>query len=176
MNLRKTAVLLVAVTFASSIGLADQPVRRPSGEHQRWQQYDNCRYHYVICYPADIFVPQPEAVNSDSRIFLATDGATLTLFGRNKAANETIATITTEVAGQLADGDAIITREVRKPTWFVISGHRGQQVFYAKGLYHREQLKMFELTYPSSKSALFVRILKRLSRCFANTNGTHRDR
>jgi hypothetical protein len=176
MSHRKTIVFVLAICFASSTGLADQPAQQSSGDHQRWQQYDNTRYQYVICYPADIFVPQPEATNPDSRTFLATDGATLTLFGRNKAASETVATMVAEVAGQLADGDATITRDVRTRNWFVISGHRGQQVFYAKGLYAREQLKMFELTYPSSKSDLFEPILRRLSRCFASINDTRRGR
>jgi len=166
--------LLVAIGFASRTSVADPPAQRPSGERQRWRQYENAGYQYVICYPADIFVRQPEVANSDSQSFLATDEATLTLFGRNKAATETIAAMMAEIAGQLADGDATITRDVRTQNWFVISGRRGQQVFYAKGLYAREQLKMFELTYPSSTSVLFEPILRRLSRCFANTIGTRR--
>src|ERR1041385_1585764 len=55
----------------------------PAADHHTWKVYTNVRFHYSICYPQDLLVPQGEAENSDGQKFVAKDGAKLIVFGRN---------------------------------------------------------------------------------------------
>ena len=131
-----------------------------------WQVYVNERFDYSLCYPADLFVPQGEPDNHDGQIFLAKDGAKLTVFGSN---NALFRTLSTEMREQFADLAGKVTYKVVKATWAVESGVKGTNVFYGKILFVHDQFKIFTIVYPAGRGQIYQPIVGKISACFAST-------
>ena len=112
------------------------------------QVYANERFHYVLSYPADVFVPQGESVNGDGQIFLAQPGdARLIVFGQY---------LMDEFKGQC---DAVqhaaqgvgtkVTYRLSKGHVSIASGYRGaDRIFYVKTLVSGGRCLVFEIDYP----------------------------
>jgi hypothetical protein len=141
----------------------------PAADHHIWKTYTNVRFQYSICYPQDLLVPQGETENSDGQMFLAKDGAKLTVFGQNNALNESLKAALEDTASRMAGPSGKVAYKAIKPHWFVVSGRNGQSVFYAKTLYANEQFKSFELTYDNGASATYKPVINRFAGCFLNT-------
>ena len=131
-----------------------------------WKTYTNVRFHYSLCYPEDLLSPQGESANSDGQTFLGKDGAKLIVYGENDVLGEGIQTRLQETAKRLAGSSGKITLQVRKPTWFVVSGKHGDTVFYAKAVYGLEQFKSFEMTYSARQAKLYDPVVQKLASCF----------
>jgi hypothetical protein len=131
----------------------------------QWKTYDNSRFLYEICYPADLLTPQPEADNNDGRVFTGADGANLRVWGNYNAADYSLAAVAKELA---PDGATVSYRHVTK-TSAVVSGKDGDAIFYAKVLFEKGDsgtLRSFILAYPAAKAATYNPIALRLATCF----------
>ncbi len=142
--------------------VAGVPARAGTPANHDWKIYTNVRFGYQVCYPADLFTPQPEADNGDGRLFDAASGASLRVWGVNNAAEQSLSVYTDDLAGS----GAKITYRVVGPTFSVISGTKEGAIFYAKTLPTGDAFRTFELTYAESQAALFDGIADKLSSCF----------
>jgi hypothetical protein len=162
----QSAVLVVlGILISASTAM---PVDASAADGHLWKSYTNVRFQYVICYPADLLVPQGESPNSDGQKFLAKDGAQLLVFGRNNALNESLEDILAHTKARLADAQGRVTYKVLKPNWFVVSGQNGQTIFYAKTRYSHDQFKSFELSYDRSVAEIYQSLIGRIASCFAD--------
>lgn len=134
-----------------------------------WKTYVNVHFNYSVCYPADLLTPQPESPNSDGRKFVGKDGATMLAYGSNNVLDTPAATAAKQTGARLAGTSGKITYSAVRPKWFVVSGSSDAANFYAKSLYSGDQVKAFELTYPTSAAATWSRIAGTLNQCFHNT-------
>lgn len=141
----------------------------PAAVHHNWKTYTNVRFQYSVCYPDDLLVPQGEAENSDGQTFLAKDGAKLVVFGRNNALNQSLKEAFEDTASRLSGSSGKVTYKLVKPSWFVVSGEKGQTVFYAKMLAADQMFKSFEITYDSKLSTTYSPVVSRLASCFVTS-------
>jgi hypothetical protein len=155
---------IVSLVCAAA-SLAAWSARAGAAIEHDWKVYANVRFGYQICYPADLLTPEPEADDGDGRVFTAPSGASLRVWGVNNAASQTLDVYTSK----LAEPDAKITYRTVKTGLSVISGHKGNDIFYAETLPTKDvddAFRSFELTYSDSEASLFTDIAEKLSACF----------
>ncbi len=135
-----------------------------------WPTYDNARFQYSICYPAQKLDAQPEADNGDGRQFVAKDGADLRVYGDQDVSKETPEAAADEIGGRLgAPPDGKVTYKAVHGDWFVVSGRTMKEIFFAKGYLDHDQFKVFEFTYPIAKAGAYNEVAAKLESCFKST-------
>jgi hypothetical protein len=171
MQRRRPAFFIVSPAFAASVAAATAAgpavAQAPAGG-DGFKTYTNVRFQYAVCYPDGVLVPQGESDNSDGQTFLAADGGQLIVYGSNNALDEQLKDRLAATGSRLAGASGKVTYQVLKPGWFVVSGHNGAAVFYAKTLYSHGQFKSFELTYREMAAATYEPLVRRLATCFAD--------
>lgn len=124
-------------------------------------RYVNARFGFSICVPAGL-VAQGESENGDGQRFEAADGAALIAYAGHNALDETLAARRDATVERL--GPASYRSGGRD--WFVVSGRRGETVYYARTALRGDVFSSFELTYPRAAAARWDAAAATLSRCF----------
>jgi hypothetical protein len=114
--------------FLASIGIV--LVVASSARAESWRSYHNDRFGVTADVPAD-WKMEPPPANDDGRDFTSPDGrATITvsgIFAINGAEEE--------LASRLEPGQGeTITYKKRRSDWIVVSGTKGDRIFYRKTL------------------------------------------
>ena len=96
-----------------------------------YSRYYNLLYGYSVDFPKDLLTPQPEAGNGDGRIFIDKQGnAILTVYGSKL---ETLSVrYKKDLASIIASKQNSITYQKLAPNFSVISGIKGDTIFYYK--------------------------------------------
>lgn len=100
-----------------------------------YHTYYNPRFGYSIAYPKDILYPQGESDNGDGQKFLSKDAdASLIVYGSNNALNQSLEDLYLEESrgGTYENPTKVVTYQVLKNNWFVVSGYNSGKVFYQK--------------------------------------------
>ncbi|MBY0547274.1 MAG: hypothetical protein K2W95_08260 [Candidatus Obscuribacterales bacterium] len=139
-----------------------------------YRRYVNPRFKYGIDYP-DFLVAGEESDNADGCKFSSKDDeAELIVYGQSVYGTVdgtawTLSSLRDEaLAHRKQDGDRV-TYQNRGPTWCVLSGLSGDQIFYFKMMIDDEKVKAFEFRYPARKKNFYDPIVVRIVRSFKNT-------
>ena len=141
-----------------------------ASDHQ-WDVYENVRFGYSVCYPADLLTAQPEADNGDGRKFTGKSGAELTVWGSYNVLEQDMHTL----IGGLANAGATVTYRRATKDWAVVSAREKGNVFYAKLLLERNAVdgvgavRVFRLTYSAGEAKTYDAVTSRLAKCFKPT-------
>jgi hypothetical protein len=143
---------LAAALFASAAG-ADT-----------WLTYQNDRYGTTIDYP-EIFKMQRPPDADDGRTFKSADGADFTISALYNTLDFTVATYRDFIVKNLTAG-SVITYQDHGNNWFVISGTKGDDIFYEKHLLsHNAQMQEdFVISYPASAKQTYDPIVARMAK------------
>jgi hypothetical protein len=148
----RLAALLLAVLLAGPAAAAD------------WQRYVNDRFGTAVDVPTDVFRPQPPPENGDGRRFETADGlASLTVFAGYNTGGLNLRELVDAARDDAADERVTYEREGRR--WFVISGFRGENVFYRKLILSPdgEVAHTLELVYPADEKPFFDPLTTRIA-------------
>jgi hypothetical protein len=158
-----TRRLLLAATLAA---LSDY-----AGAAESCAHYQNARYGTTIDYPRR-FRAGPEPDNGDGLTFTAADGATLRVWGSLNADERDIAGLEVFLR-EAADKDERITYRAAGANWLVLSGLRGDKLFYTRYLFsHRgEVINAFDIDYAAARKAEYDPIVARLSKSLKGGRG-----
>lgn len=129
-----------------------------------WVTYENDRYGTRLEIPIDIFRPLPPPENGDGRQFVTSDQlASVTVFAAPNADGRTIDELY-RTAMTEADGERI-TYERKARRWFVVSGFRGDDVFYRKLILSPDGqvAHTLELVYPAEEKPFFDPLTTRIA-------------
>ena len=138
---------------------------------QSWQRYVNPRYGFSIEYPPQ-FRAEPPPANGDGRNFAAADGAHFSVSGElnNPGDKErTIPEFEAYLRSVSGGSDyAHVTYRFANAESLVLSGFRGDQVFYEKYILsqHGQVINAFVVIYPTRAKALYDPIVARMSKSF----------
>ncbi|MBA4371405.1 MAG: hypothetical protein C0402_00940 [Thermodesulfovibrio sp.] len=174
MHLSRAARLIIifaALMFSVGIMAAD------SGDTMAYKRYVNVRFGYGISYPAGILFPQGEADNSDGQRFLSKDGdLEMLVWGSNNALDETIKSKFQEDIKEKTkeQPDKRVTFKYLKGNTYVVSGYRGEKIFYQKTMLDNDAFMTFLLIYPSGKKKDFDPVVAEISRSFRPLGTTAR--
>ena len=160
---RAGAALRVALAFAfwlvGGAALADQFLPTSGG----WQTYINDRFGMSFDFPADVFAPQPPPENGDGRAF-RSESATLQIVAFHNIDDQTPGALKRELLG--GDGYEDVTYSPTGQTWFVLSGFRGDRIFYEKYLFDGGVVSVFGIEFPENEKPYYAPIIERIEDSF----------
>ena len=140
---RRILVFAALVAFMPGTASADQFL--PLGDG--WHTYVNDRFGMRFDIPAD-FAPADPPQNGDGRSFEKGD-ASLYIFASHNSEGDTPRSF----KGQLS-------------TWLVISGFRGDRIFYEKYFFHDGVISAFGMDFPKEDKPIYAPIIERIEDSF----------
>ena len=159
------SALVAAVLAFGTIGaLADD-----------WRLYQNERYGTTIEYPPS-FKPLPPPDNNDGRKFESADGGAFSVFASFNALDYSLVEYRDSILKNL-DAGSVVTYQAQSQTdgddWFVISGTKGDDIFYEKHRlsYRGEMIESLVISYPASLKATYDPIVARMAKSFRSGSG-----
>jgi hypothetical protein len=137
-----------------------------------WNSYENARFGYRALYP-DFLIPREESENGDGRKFLSGDGTVkLIVFGAYNVENMSIEEYRRTLLNEFK-GHGNIGYGPRGNSWFVLSGLRGDSIYYEKVLFAcgGSIVNAFALTYPQNRKQDFDAIVTGIEKSFRGSSG-----
>lgn len=126
------------------------------------ERYCNARFGYCIDYPAGVLTPQEEAQNGDGRRFTNKKGEViLTVFGRlNQDVNGDPLTLQQQFAADVARLDkagasTVISYKKKGTNFYILSGTKGNKVFYHKMIIKGDAFCFALLEYSKSEKQVY---------------------
>ena len=139
---------------------------------ERYATYQNERFGYRVLYPASLVSPLPESDNGDGRKFKSGDGQiTLTVWGANNALDRTLREQMDAARREWAKDRARFSYTRFTPTFYVLSGTTGGQIFYEKTVPRGDGFATMLWQFPVSRRPRMNDIVTRTSRAFKSTDG-----
>jgi hypothetical protein len=165
-----TARIAWLVTVAICLAAAAPAVAQTSGA-PNWRTYHNDRYGTTIDYP-DFFKAQAPPDNNDGRSFKSADGAEFSVFASYNALDFDLAGFQTFTLKNL-DPAAAVTYQTHGDGWFVISGTKGEGVFYERHLlsHGKQMTEGFVMSYPAGLKQIYDPIVARMAKSFHSGTG-----
>ena len=116
-----------------------------------------------------MFRPLPPPANNDGRTFETTDGsAGFYVYGQHNALDEDLQTLF--ASDRNLNSEENVTYSKMGPDWFVVSGLRGNTIFYRKKMLSSDGvIRAFEIYYPRGLKLGFDDIVTRMARSFSAT-------
>ena len=150
---------LALLACLSTEALADQFLPASGG----WQTYINDRFGVSFDFPADVFEPQPPPDNGDGRSF-RSESATLQIVAFHNIDGQSPSALKRE----LLDGDGYedVTYSPSGETWFVLSGFRGDNIFYEKYLFNDDVVSVFGIEFPTAEKPYYAPMIERIEDSF----------
>jgi hypothetical protein len=151
--------LVSALALVAGPASADQFLPGSDG----WQTYINDRFGVSFDFPAEIFVPQPAPENGDGRSF-RSESATLQIVAFHNIDDQSLAEFRRELLA--GDGYEDVTYSPSGETWFVLSGFRGDNIFYEKYLFNDNVVSVFGIEFPTAEKPYYAPIIERIEDSF----------
>lgn len=138
---------------------------------EKWASYHNTRFGTSIEYPAR-FKPGRPPDNNDGQGFDAPDGATLAVWGSFNVLEHDVAGLEAFLRESAAKDEKISYRAAAR-NWLVLSGTRGDRIFYTKYIFsHRNEVEnAFKISYPAALASTYNPITARIARSFKPGRG-----
>ena len=163
---RTAATALLITAGAASLGavlpgsaLADQ--FEPIGGG--WEVYVNDRYGTSLAFPADIFTPAEPPENGDGRRF-HSDDATLEVYAWQNVDNESANSLKRRLVG--TEGYTEVTYSPSGSSWLVLSGYRGDNIFYEKYFFRGGEVHGFGMEFPADEKPFYAPMVERIEDSF----------
>ena len=136
-----------------------------------WRSYQNDRYGTTIDYPP-IFTPLPPPANDDGRRFQSADGAAFRVYASYNVLDFDLAKYIVFTLKNLEAG-SVVTYQAKGDDWFVISGIKGDAIFYEKHLlsHGAEMTEGFDMSYPAKLKQSYDPIVARMAKSFRSGSG-----
>jgi hypothetical protein len=154
------AAMVTAILLAAS-----------AAEAGNWLTYHNDRYGTTIDYP-DVFAMQRPPDSDDGREFKSPDGADFIVAALYNALDFDLAKYRDFIVKNL-DAGATVTYQAHGDDWFVLSGTKGDRIFYEKHLlsHDAQMTEDFFISYPTSAKQTYDPIVARMAKSFRPGKG-----
>lgn len=132
----------------------------PAGDG--WATYVNERFGTSLAVPAD-FTPAAAPENGDGRRFTSED-ATLEVYAWDNVDGETAESLKGRLIG--SDGYSDVTYSPLGRSWLVISGYRGDNIFYEKYFFRGDTVHGFGMEFPSAEKPYYDNVVEEIEDSF----------
>jgi hypothetical protein len=138
---------------------------RPAASQETWVTYRNERFGTTIEYPVDWFANVTDRpANDDGRIFVAPDGAELSISAGSNVLGDSLAHYASSIFQHLPAG-AAVTYQTSGTDWFVLSGLEHGTIFYDRYLFGPNAIiHHLSLRFPGDRKSFYEPIVTRVSR------------
>ena len=126
-----------------------------------WTRYCNARFGQCADIPPN-YRSDPPPENGDGLVFRDGAGMSITVSAMNNALNDTVAS-QRQSAIEL---EAAPTYQAQGPNWFVISGVKGDIVFYVKSFVTKSTISDLWIEYPAARKADYDAVVVRVAKSF----------
>ena len=139
---------------------------------RQWQEHVNDRFGMRIEVPVDCFYAQPPAENDDGRLFRAGDQVELGVYGAHNAMEQDPKSLRQWLLREI-DGYDDLTYSPSGSNWLVMSGYRGDKIYYEKYIFSHGGaiLNSFWITFPADDKPVFSPIIERMEDSFRPGDG-----
>lgn len=137
-----------------------------------WRKYVNERFGTFAEYPADRFRALPAPENGDGQSFEGKDGSSLIIAGGHNVENFTPATFEKFLRTYSERDFGNVTYRMAGAHSLVLSGLRGDQIFYEEYLFTGDLIHTLVITYPRAAKADYDPIVTRIARSLGPRNDT----
>ncbi len=159
-------------TFANAISFATGEKQNANSIQttvaaNEWKTYQNGRFGFTVSYPAHLFTMQPPPENNDGRRFNADDDAYFITYGRFNTDFWT--SIKPFQADKLkSDGYEKVTYKKAGKDWLVLSGYRGNDIFYEKYIFSCKftVINVLYIVYDKTLNSKYSPLISRLNKGF----------
>ena len=132
-----------------------------TGETVTYQTYRNEKHGFSVRYPSRIMQPSSEVGNGNGRTFRALDGsASLLAYATGQATPQQVQRRFEE---QTTNPALDITYRTHGDGWYVLSGYRGDNIFYERVEARDSTMKVMRMFYERSQEARFDPIVREMS-------------
>lgn len=168
------SVVLAAATLALAATAAWQPVPVAAAPQSftsgttDWVTVKHARRGFMIAYPASLFTPQQGIGGEDGRVFATPDGKARLLVGTfENSADFTLGAYRDYLLKENYTG-ARLDYERMKDKWFVISGTRGDTMFYERVTFTcgGRLVNSWAMLYPIAERRHYDRIVEVVARSY----------
>lgn len=129
-----------------------------------WQKYLNGRYGTFAEYPADRFRALPAPDNGDGLSFEAKDGGSLVISGGHNIEDFTPTTYEKFLRTSGGRDYGNVTYRAGGAHSLVLSGVRGDRIFYEEYLFTGDLIHTVVIVYPRAAKAAYDPIVTRIAR------------
>jgi serine/threonine-protein kinase len=157
--------VLIVTTLAMLPGAA-------FAQAETWKHYANDRFGTSIDYPSR-FKPGEPPDNKDGLSFRAPDGARLLVWGSFNALEHGVAELEEFLRESANEKSDKITYRASGKNWLVLSGTRGDAIFYTRHLFsHKNEVEnAFEISYPAALAGEYNPIVARIAKSLKGGRG-----
>lgn len=128
-----------------------------------WQLYVNDRFGTRLEVPANLFTPAEPPANGDGRRFTSED-AVLEIFAWRNVDSETALSLKQRLVG--AEGYTNVTYSPSGNQWLVLSGFRGDRIFYEKYFFRSGNVHAFGIEFPAPRKPFYAPLIERMEDTF----------
>jgi hypothetical protein len=159
--------LLAVAALSGSLG-PPAPVEAATTQTQDWSTYRNERYGFQLAYPGGLFLQKETPRPENGALWTTADGAARLI--ATAAANEAAGTLASYREFVMAEtyADARFDYAPVKATWFVLSGQKGDMIFYERidFVCQGRFIYGWQLNYPASQRRKFDLIVEAIHRSY----------
>lgn len=156
-----SAVALFGLTLSTAFAARAQP--------PDWTEIVHPQRGFAIAYPSEVFVPKTGAASEDGQVLVSRDGAAKLLVGTfDNTGAFSLDGYRRFLLEQNYSG-ADLDYERRKERWFVISGTRGDTMFYERVTFvcGGRLINSWAMLYPVSERRFYDPIVERVARSYS---------
>jgi hypothetical protein len=153
----RVAGALSAVVMAAALAGAVSGSSGKAKAAESWTTYKNSRFGYSLSYPSSVFKPQPPNENGDGQSFLSGDGKSkIAVYGTVNDEHFTPAQYRETILKEFA-GYNQIDYSPKGKTWFVLSGIRGDMIYYQKVMFSCRDnvINALSVTFPRAEKKFY---------------------
>lgn len=132
----------------------------PTGE-VTYETYRNDKFGFSVRYPSGVLQPTEGMGNGNGHVFKAPDGsASMLVYATGEATSEKLRQRFEE---QTTNPDLNVTYQTQGDGWYVLSGYRGDHIFYERADIRGGALKVVRMFYDRSRKRYFDSIVREVS-------------
>jgi hypothetical protein len=149
-------VLCLSLAPVAALALSPPP---PASD---WTVYHNERFGYRLSFPREWFEPGPVSANGDGRAFTTPDGrARMVVFGANNSEGLTLRAYRQTLLSDY-DGYDELTYSPVGNSWFVLSGYRGDTIYYQKVMFSCGEriINVLSISFPEADKPQFAPLVE----------------
>lgn len=142
-------------------------VTLPGDSLAEWAKLVEPRFGGHIAYPADVFAPYPADPGEAEARFVSSDGrARLAMSAWTNDEGEAPGRMKSRLLAEARDRS--VTYNPGGRNWFVLSGYKGDDIYYQKVMYScgGQVVTAFGLSYPAAQRHVYDPIVERIEDSF----------
>ncbi|WP_088343648.1 MULTISPECIES: hypothetical protein [Rhodomicrobium] len=169
---RRGFLLLAAILLLPGVAAIAATKHKPA-EQERWNTYQNARFGYSLYYPTALFEPGELPANGGGQSFATPDGrAKIVVYGTLNTENFSPREYRKIILEEFGGYDKMDYSPTAQ-SWFVLSGFRGDNIYYQKVMFScsGKVINVLSVTFPTSEKPFYEGLIETIEDNFKPGRG-----